>query len=266
VLTNAAPFGRQFPATVTALPAWILVDDGAGTPNILNVISYNGGTQIAVVDQLAAPLNTAVDYWLPSSTIQGSVFPALQLSAANNDWSVELLDHGEMYFLSLSPVRHHAVAAFADATPQDRSDGPLWHPPAAATFVVDGRITKWSALLGDSSICVDLGYWNGSGWRLRWIGPVISAAAVRRLDGARRPGSGRLGGQDEPLDPRDWSAAITARKRSSSKRSPAGTARPSRPSTAPPGIQRPTRSISGQQHRYRGIPSFLLTEDSLTRR
>ena len=45
VLTNAAPFRLQFPATVTALPTWILVDDGTGTPNILNVVSYNTGTQ-----------------------------------------------------------------------------------------------------------------------------------------------------------------------------------------------------------------------------
>jgi hypothetical protein len=172
VLTNVAPFRLQFPSTVIALPAWILVDDGAGTPNILNVISYNGGTQIAVVDQLAAPLNAVVDYWLPSSTIQGSVFPALQLSAANNDWSVELLDHGEMYFLSLSPVRHHAVAAFADALKHPQwiaFDRPWANPPAAATFVVDGRITKWSALLGDSSSnpALTWEYWNGSGWR--WL-------------------------------------------------------------------------------------------------
>jgi len=175
ILSDAAPFQLQFPATVATVPEWILVDDGAGTPNILNVTSYNVSTHIAIVDRPAAPLNAVVDYWLPSSTIQGSVFPALRLSAANNDWSVELLDHGVIYFPSLSPVRQRAVAAFVD--PLDAFKHPQWiafdrpwiNPPAATTFVVDGRITKWSALLGDSSSnpALTWEYWNGSGWR--WL-------------------------------------------------------------------------------------------------
>jgi len=172
VLSNAAPFRLRFPAAVAALPAWILVDDGAGSPNILNVISYNAGTHVAVVDRLAAPLNTSVDYWLPSSTIQGSIFPALQLSAANNDWDVDLLDRGEMYFPSLSPVRQHAVAAFADALKRPQwiaFDRPWTGAPVATIFIADGRITKWAALLGDSSSnpALTWEYWNGSGWR--WL-------------------------------------------------------------------------------------------------
>ena len=77
-----------------------------------------------------------------------------------------------MYFPTLTPVRQHAVAAFADALKHPQwiaFDRPWTNPPAAATFVVDGQITKWSALLGDSSSnpALTWEYWNGSGWR--WL-------------------------------------------------------------------------------------------------
>ncbi|BAB52830.1 mlr6562 [Mesorhizobium japonicum MAFF 303099] len=176
VSTNAAPYQLTFAGPVATLPDWILIDDGAGTPSLVGVTNFVPGTNVVTVDRLVAPLNSVLDFWLPTP-VQARLFPGAILNATNNvNWTVAALEIGAIYFPDLNPVRQKVVAytqsaghagyiAFASQW------NPAPPPPGVIKFTVDGVVTGWAALFGDSTANPALSweYWNGTGW---WLLPV----------------------------------------------------------------------------------------------
>lgn len=157
----------------TALNDWLLVDDGTGgtVRQIAKVTGVSMG--VATIDRLPAALNTDVFYWLPTASIAGSIHPALQLGPGNSGWDIAVLDRrADLYFPALDPKRQHVIAVAPDAVVPTH---PQWlafesalmaAPTGSIKFVVDGALTGWLRLLGDTSSNPALAweYWNGTGW------------------------------------------------------------------------------------------------------
>jgi hypothetical protein len=168
--TSAPQFELHLSATDTTTVALdrILINN-AGTVQIVKVISRSG--LVAVIDQL--PPVGPVHYWRPSALITGSIFPALKLGAGNDNWTIDALDHGGIYFPVLDPQRQQVIAVAVDSASHPQwlvfeSRWLLAPTPLIIKFVVDNTVARWIQLLGDNSSNPTLSweYWNGTGWWL----------------------------------------------------------------------------------------------------
>jgi hypothetical protein len=160
--------------TATQNLDWILIQN-SGTLTIAQVTAIVGlsNARVATIDVAAAPTGTAVLYWRPSaSSITGRIFPTLKLGGGNDNWLIDALDHGGIYFPQLDPQRQSVIAAATDASahPQWLAFETRWGPstPTAGLFdfVVDDTVRRWVELQGDNSANPTLSweYWNGTGW------------------------------------------------------------------------------------------------------
>jgi hypothetical protein len=190
----AAMWNGTVPATSTPLNPQLELDAGdtmtgmgpiltatvAGPPWTWKIVSINaaippGPPRVASLDVKAADPGTAVYYWTPIK-FRGRIVPALELTAASNNWPVDVLDRNDVYFPSsqnLAPARQRVVSIAIDSSTQRPlrlafeeawSTTPLPAPPVS--FVLDTTLAAWTLLLGDSSSNPALAweYWNGSGW------------------------------------------------------------------------------------------------------
>ena len=157
----------------TAKDMWLLVVDSTAGPAARIVVKVDDVTAgIATVDA-ALPAAASISYWLPRSTISGSVFPALHLTGANNTWGIDALSRGDIYFPALDPVHQHVIAVGPEAAQPNNAEwlafgtaGNAAIPAGNINFIVDAAITRWLRVLGDSSSNPTLSweYWNGTGW------------------------------------------------------------------------------------------------------
>jgi hypothetical protein len=164
-----------FDQSATQSTEWILIADAAGTLTIVQVGTITGPptARVAAIDQAAAPLSASVSYWRQGASVQGRIFPTLKLGGGNDNWTIDALDHGGIYFPSLDPQRQQVIAAAVDTSlhPQWLAFETRWtNLPTSGSikFVVDDTLTQWVHLLGDNSSNPTLSweYWNGTGW---WI-------------------------------------------------------------------------------------------------
>jgi len=129
--------------------------------------------------------------------------PLLLLTAANNNWSVTLLDHTFLLFPGATPVRQRGTAFKVDPNNNDHPElvaiGMHWsYLPPNPVFVVDGTVGDFKPQLGDptSNPALSWEYANGTGW---WKLDL-------KLDGTlnlKRSGNVRFTVPDD-LRPMDW--------------------------------------------------------------
>lgn len=160
----------------------LLIDDGSGGHTVAQVTATSG-----VVPNVNATLdiplpNTTIanpPYRVPKQVIQARLVPSLELTNNNNDWQVEALDGGDLYFPALSPLRQRVIAVVQDTaaphSPQRVAFADPWASPLpvvpAIDFIVDAEVTVWAQALGGESSNPTLAweYWNGTGW---WRLPI----------------------------------------------------------------------------------------------
>jgi hypothetical protein len=167
--TSAVSPYQLFLASPThpTLPAWILVNHA----NVLKIVKVTAMTgNIADIDTSLTPSNAPVSYWWPSPPITGRIFPTLKLGGGNDNWTINALEHGGIYFPPLDPQRQQVIAAAIDTSshPQWLAFETRWVnlPSGPIKFVVDDTLAQWVHLLGDNSSNPTLSweYWNGTGW------------------------------------------------------------------------------------------------------
>ncbi|MDR5761449.1 hypothetical protein [Caballeronia sp. LZ035] len=165
-------------ADLPEVPFWLVIArDGANTRPLgafeVETVSEN---RVAVLRQpLPAPSgNKKLVYW-HAAPLAANLHPALRLDSSNNQWPLTALTHGALYFPDLVPTRQ-VVSALASSDEQPPL--PRWlaldaawdvkpAPAAAAvSFLVDGTLSDWVQVLGDTSSNPALSweYWNGTGW------------------------------------------------------------------------------------------------------
>lgn len=178
-VTNTTTLTLDGTDNTTTDDMWLLVAESVpGTIARTAVRVDHVATGVATLDATtplpAASVGVAVSYWLPRSTISGNIFPALHLTGVNNTWGIDALSRGDIYFPALDPVHQHVIAVGPEAAQPNNAEwlafDTAWNAaiPAAGNidFIVDGAITRWLRVLGDSSSNPTLSweYWNGTGW------------------------------------------------------------------------------------------------------
>lgn len=176
----------RFAAIPSPVPSWILLQDSNGIPHVVGVSPLSGDTFTATPQPLSAG---SASYWLPTAAevVRGHFFPAVNLTGATGaPWNADALKYGSIYSTDLEPDRERVIALTVDTSNRPTSIvfEASWNaatstvlPPTAGDtvhFYVDGGITGWASLFGESDANPALSweYWDGSGWTHLGIKPA----------------------------------------------------------------------------------------------
>jgi hypothetical protein len=137
-----------------------------------------GDPRIAMLDDpLPSSTPATPKYWIPKKEIQARIVPSMDVTnvANANNWAVDVLDRGDVYFPDPPGPQRQRVIAVTESTvaphPPLRlafEDAWVAAPPSSGMvdFIVDAQATAWAKALGDDTANPALAweYWNGNGW------------------------------------------------------------------------------------------------------